>query len=210
MAQFLDNTIYTNHALNKICRNLIGNYEDFNFLKIKIGSGDNTLDVEKTDISSPLYTLDINEVTYKDGVITIICQIPPELADVPITEIGLFDTVLGNDYLFSYSKVGIIKPENLDYELTIVLNLGPRTIDFPGINEYYIPIQKYAVKGALNGLADTWKYVSGRLEHMIKSNAEKLNKNIAQKGYVKQLALNEILKDSTYTNLYYSLFGRYA
>ena len=103
MATYLDNTVYTNHALRKICENLIGEYENFNFLKVKVGSGDNTLSQDRKDLSIPLYTLRINDVTYKDGIVTIICEIPPELADVPITEIGLFDTVMGVDYLFSYS-----------------------------------------------------------------------------------------------------------
>ena len=54
MVTFLDNTIYTNYALNKISRNIAGDFENFNFLTIKIGSGDNSLDTSRTDLSTLL------------------------------------------------------------------------------------------------------------------------------------------------------------
>jgi len=209
MAVFLDNTIYTNHALEKIGRNLIGDYEDFNFLKIKIGSGDNTLSMDRTELSVNLYTLRIGEVHYADGIITIKCEIPPELAEVPITEIGLFDTVLGVEYLFSYSKVEITKPADLGYELTIVLNLGPRTIDFPGVNVFHVPSETYATRESLDNFTDMFIYIDTNLERVIHSNAEILGYNMAEVAYERQLKLKNILTESSYANLYYSLYGRY-
>ena len=210
MVQFLDNTIYTNHALRKICENLAGDYENFNFLKVKIGSGDNTLSQDRTEMSSSLYTLRIGEVSYKDGILTIICELPPELADVPITEIGLFDTVLGVDYLFSYSKVELTKPADLGYELTIVLNLGPKTIDFPGVNVFVVNEVEYATRETLDKFADMFIYVDTNLERVIASNAKQIGYNMAEVGYERQVKINDILRDSTYSTLYYSLLGRYG
>ena len=57
MAQFLDNTIYTDYALNKICQNLGGEISNFNFVKVKVGSGDNTLSQDRQDLSVLLYSL---------------------------------------------------------------------------------------------------------------------------------------------------------
>ena len=64
MVTFLDNTIYTNYALNKISRNIAGDFENFNFLTIKIGSGDNSLDTSRTDLSTLLYSLKINSRSF--------------------------------------------------------------------------------------------------------------------------------------------------
>ena len=207
---FLDNTIYTNHALRKICENLAGDYKNFNFLKIKIGSGDNTLSLDRTDISEFLYKLDINEVVYNDGVLTIRCEIPPELADVPITEIGLFDTFFGIDYLFSYSKVEIVKPADLNYELTVVLNLGPRTIDFPGINEFYINKPEYATRDELNDFIDMTILIDTDLERIVRKNAEVIGYNKPEVTYERQLDIIDSIKDSTYTNMYYNLYNKYG
>ena len=207
---FLDNTIYTNYALSKISRNIIGDFENFNFLKIKIGSGDNTLSTNRQDLSTLLYSLRIKEVYYQDGIITIKCEIPPELAEIPITEIGLFDTILGVEHLFSYSKVEIIKPSDLGYELTIVLNLGPRTIDFPGVNEFVVHEEEYATRESLNNFEDMFIFMDTNFERIIHSNAKEIGYNMAEIAYSKQLKLNNILKESTYANLYYSLYNMYG
>lgn len=210
MVKYLDNTVYTNYALRKICENLIGDYERFDFLHVKVGSGDNTLSQDRTQMSTPLYSLRIKDTTYSDGIVTIICEIPPELEDVPITEIGLFDTVLGVDYLFSYSKVELTKPADLGYELTIVLNLGPRTIDFPGINIFEVNEPEYATRESLENFVDMFIYVDTNLERVVASNAEKIGYNMSEVAYERQLKLKNILKESTYATTYYSLMNRYG
>lgn len=208
MAQFLDNTIYTDYALNKICENLVDNISNFNFVKVKIGSGDNTLSEERTDLSTLLYSLVIQDIQFDQskGVLTIMCELPPELAEVPITEIGLFDTIMGFDHLFSYSKVNIVKPSDIGYELTIVLNLGPRTIDFPGINEFIIPEEQYATVEALDNFTDTFIYITTNLERAIRSNAEEVGRNMAEISYQREKNWLNILSNANYANLYYSLY----
>lgn len=212
MVQFLDNTIYTNYALNKICENLVEDISNFNFIKVKVGSGDNTLYEDRIDLSAPLYSLVIQELNYNQntGVLTIICELPPELAEVPITEIGLFDTVLGTDHLFSYSKVNIVKPADIGYELTIVLNLGPRTIDFPGKNEFLIPSETYATKDTLYNLSDTLIYVTTNLERAIRSNAGEIGLNLPEVSYMYQSQLNRYIRNINYASIFYSfntMFG---
>lgn len=210
MAQFLDNTIYTNYALHKICRNLVEDLEDYNFIHVKVGSGDNTLSADRENLSVLLYELVVQLIEYKDGIITIKCEIPPDLADVPITEIGLFDMVMGYEHLFSYSKVNVVKPADLGYELTIVLNLGPRTIDFPGINEFHIPKYKYVTKSVLDGFVNMFLYVDTNLERIIASNAEVIGYNEVEGVYTKQLELQEHMQNIEYTLLYYSLYSLFG
>lgn len=209
MATFLDNTIYTNYALNKISRNIAGDFENFNFLTIKIGSGENSLDTSRTDLSTLLYSLKIKDVYYENGIITIKCEIPPELAEVPITEIGLFDTVLGIEHLFSYSKVEIVKPSELGYELTIVLNLGPKTIDFPGVNIFEIKENVYATRESIDNFKEMFIFLDTNLERAIHANAEKIGHNLIEIAYDKQTQLSNILQESTYANIYYSLYNMY-
>ena len=67
MAQFLDNTIYTDYALNKICQNLGGEISNFNFVKVKVGSGDNTLSQDRQDLSVLLYSLVIQDLVYNNA-----------------------------------------------------------------------------------------------------------------------------------------------
>lgn len=209
MATFLDNTIYTNYALRKICENLVDNYSNFNFIKVKIGSGDNTLSLDREDLTTLLYSLVITTTYYEDGVLTIECQIPPELADVPITEIGLFDTVMGVDYLFSYSKVEVTKPSDIGYELTIVLNLGPKTIDFPGVNIFEIPEYEYVTQSTLDTFTDMFVYVDTNLERVIHSNAEEIGYNMAEVAYERELSIAETHRNTCFSNAYYSLYDRF-
>ena len=209
MVQYLDNTIYTNYALYKICRNIVEDIEDFHFLKVKVGSGDSTLDANKEELSLTLYSLDVMYTEYKDGVLTIRCELPPELADVPITEIGLFDTINGIEHLFSYSKVNVVKPADLGYELTIVLNLGPRTIDFPGINEYYIPQYEYATRDLLDDFTSMLLFVDTNLERIIRSNAGVIGYNIPNRVYQRQRQINAMLRNIIDSNIYYSLYNSY-
>ena len=210
MTVFLDNTIYTNYALSKITRNLGGSYENFNFLKIKIGSGDNTLSMDKNDLTHPLYSLRIKDVYFENGAVIIKCEIPPELAEVPITEIGLFDTVLGVEHLFSYSKIEIVKPSDLNYELTIVINLGPKSIKFPGINVFKINEVKYVSKQTINSLRDMLINIETNLERTIYGNAKELGYNIDEVAFENQLEVESVLKECTYSNLYYSLYNKYG
>lgn len=212
MVQFLDNTIYTDYALNKICENLVEEISNFNFIKVKVGSGDNTLSEERTDLSTLLYSLIIQDIQFDQtqGVLTIMCELPPELAEVPITEIGLFDTVMGFDHLFSYSKVNIVKPADIGYELTIVLNLGPRTIDFPGINEFIIPEDQYATAESLNKFTDMFIYVTTNLERAVRSNAEEVGRNMAEVSYQRGREWLNYLLNSNYANLYYSLLTTFS
>ena len=212
MAQFLDNTIYTDYALNKICQNLGGEISNFNFVKVKVGSGDNTLSQDRQDLSVLLYSLVIQDLVYnkEEGIITIICEIPPELADVPITEIGLFDTVLGFDHLFSYSKVDIIKPSDLGYELTIVLNLGPKTIDFPGVTRFKVEGGDYVTISAITDFTDTYLYVTTNLERVVRSNADMIGKNMAEIAYIREKRDINTLRNVTFANMYYSLFAKYG
>lgn len=211
MAHFLDNTIYTDYALHKICENLAENISNFNFIKVKVGSGDNTLYQNRTDLDTLLYSLTIQNTSYDQdkGILTIRCELPPELADVPITEIGLFDTVMGFDHLFSYSKVNIVKPSDIGYELTIVLNLGPRTIDFPGLTEFYIPKYEYATAKTLNDFTDTFIFVSTNLERAIRSNAGEIGKNMAEVAYKRQKEIREALRNTAYASFYYSLYNKF-
>lgn len=208
MAQYLDNTIYTNYALSKICQNLVDDIENFEFVRVKVGSGDNTLDANRKDLSALLYSLNILEMSYKDGIITIKCELPPELADVPITEIGLFDTIMGFDHLFSYSKVNVVKPSDLGYELTIVLNLGPKTVDFPGITEFHVNQHEYATKDMLESFTSMFLYVDTNLERIIRSNAEVIGYNIPEKVYEKEREISTNLKNISYSLLSYSLQTR--
>lgn len=210
MAQFLDNTIYTNYALNKICENLAEQISNFNFIKVKVGSGDNTLSQDRKDLSVLLYSLVIQDLVYNQekGIITIICEIPPELADVPITEIGLFDTILGFDHLFSYSKVDIVKPSDIGYELTIVLNLGPKTIDFPGITRFKIAEEEYATVSSLSNFSDTYLYVTTNLERVVRSNADVIGKNMAEIAYIREKRQANTLRNVMFANLYYSLLTK--
>lgn len=211
MVQFLDNTIYTNYALNKICENLAEEISNFNFIKVKVGSGDNSLSQDRTDLSTLLYSLVVQELSYdkEQGILTIRCELPPELADIPVTEIALFDTVMGFDHMFSYSKVNIVKPSDIGYELTIVLNLGPRTIDFPGINEYYIPQYEYATAEALNNFTDNFIYITTNLERVIRSNAGEVGRNMAEVAYKRQKALANHLREIGYASTYYSMSTKF-
>lgn len=211
MAQFLDNTIYTDYALHKICENLAENISNFNFIKVKVGSGDNTLYQSRTDLDTLLYSLVVQNTSYdqENGVLTIKCELPQELADVTITEIGLFDTVMGFDHLFSYSKVNIVKPSDIGYELTIVLNLGPRTIDFPGLTEFYIPKYEYATAKTLNDFTDTFIFVSTNLERAIRSNAGEIGRNMAEVAYKRQKSIREALRNTAYASLYYSFYNKF-
>ena len=209
MATFLDNTIYTNYALSKITRNIVGNYENFNFLRIKIGSGDSTLSMDRTDLTTPLYSLRIKEVFYENGIVTIKCEIPPELAEIPITEIGLYDTVLGIEHLFSYSKIEIVKPSDLGYELTVVLNLGPKTIKFPGVNVFEVKQNEYVSRQTIDLFRDMFILVDTNLERTIYSNAEAIGHNIEEVTFEKQIKLNKTLEESSYANIYYALFNKY-
>lgn len=212
MAQFLDNTIYTDYALNKICENLAEEISNFNFIKVKVGSGDNTLSQDRQDLSVLLYSLVIQDLVYNkdEGIITIICELPPELADVPITEIGLFDTVLGYDHLFSYSKVDIVKPSDLGYELTIVLNLGPKTIDFPGVTRFKVEAGEYVTISAISDFTDTYLYVNTNLERVIRSNADRIGKNMAEIAYIREKREINTLRNVTFANMYYSLFAKFG
>lgn len=211
MVQFLDNTIYTDYALNKICENLVEDISNFNFIKVKVGSGDNTLYQSRTDLSTLLYSLVIQDVVYdnEQGILTIICELPPELADIPITEIGLYDTVMGFDHLFSYSKVNIVKPSDIGYELTIVLNLGPKTIDFPGINKFVVPEYEYATAESLGNFTDTFIFITTNLERVIRSNAGEIGRNMAEVAYRRQKEIESSLLDTSYSNLYYSLHTKF-
>ncbi len=209
MAVFLDNTIYTNYALSKITRNIAGNYENFNFLKVKIGSGDNTLDADRVDLTAPLYTLRIKEVYFQDGIVTIKCEIPPELAEIPITEIGLFDTVLGVEHLFSYSKIEIVKPSDLGYELTVVLNLGPRTIKFPGINIFEVEECNYVSRQTIDDFRNMFLTVDTNLERVVYNNAQEIGYNVETVTHNKQIKLDNILRETTFTNTYYALHNMY-
>ena len=154
----------------------------------------------------------IQDLVYnkEEGIITIICEIPPELADVPITEIGLFDTVLGFDHLFSYSKVNIIKPSDLGYELTIVLNLGPKTIDFPGVTRFKVEGGDYVTISAITDFTDTYLYVTTNLERVIRSNADMIGKNMAEIAYIREKRDISTLRNVTFANMYYSLFAKYG
>lgn len=210
MVVYLDNTIYTNHALTKICENIAGDYSDFHFIVIRIGSGDSTLDQARTDISEYLYTLRVKSTEYADGVLTIRCEIPPELADIPITEIGLYDRVYGIDYLFSYSKVEIIKPADLNYELTVVLNLGPKTIDFPGVNVFKVNNPEYATRDELDDFLNMVTLVHTDLERIIKRNADRLGLNKAEVAYERELGVRDVLNDNIFANIYYTLYNKYG
>jgi len=212
MTQFLDNTIYTNYALYKICRNLVEDIEDFNFIHVKVGSGDNTLYADREDLSALLYELDVQVLEFdnEEGVLTIKCEIPPDLADVPITEIGLFDMVMGYEHLFSYSKVNVVKPADLGYELTIVLNLGPRTIDFPGINSYYVSKYKYITKSVLDDFINMFLYVDTNLERIVHSNAEVIGYNMLEQIYDKQQKFYSRMQNIEYALLNYSLHSQFG
>jgi hypothetical protein len=211
MAQFLDDTIYTDYALNKICENLAENISNFNFIKVKVGSGDSSLYQSREDLSMTLYSLVVQDTSYDEdeGILTIKCEFPPELTDVTITEIGLFDTVLGYDHLFSYSKVNITKPSDIGYELTIVLNLGPRTIDFPGITSFYIPENEYATVEVLDDFNDTFIFISTNLERAVRSNAGEIGRNMAEVAYRREKDIRNTLRNNAYAGFYYSCYNKF-
>lgn len=217
MSEYKYNTLFTNYAFNKLAKNLVNDgtstyaYSPYNFLTIKIGNGNNFTDLDKASLSRTLYTLNITDIKVSAGSITFTCEIPEDLEDIEITEIGLFDTINGKDNLFSYSRVQAVKPKDLGYKLVVEINLTLRTVNFyPNLINIVMTPKEFIVRKDLNDLRDAFLWMETNLERIIDFNSEETGKNLAQIYYNQEKKINNSLANFIYSNKYFNLLNKFS
>lgn len=210
---YLNNTIFTNYALHKLANNLANPdylYSPYQFISIKIGDGDNTLNLDKESLSKTLYTLNINNIKITSNTITFTCEIPAEIKDINITEIGLFDKSENGEKLFSYSRVNTIKPSEIGYELVVELNISLKTVNYyPEKIKLRIIEDNYITKEMLNNLKNVFLYVETNLERIIDFNSHEIGLYKEQSFYDFEKNINNILNNYSYANKYFNLYIKY-
>ena len=104
MPNYLYNTVFTNYALRKLANDLANPsyaYSPYNLIVVKIGDGDNTIDLDRKNLSRTICALNITDVKVTNTYVTFTCEIPEEVEGVNITEIGLFDIIDCQEKLFT-------------------------------------------------------------------------------------------------------------
>lgn len=211
MSNFLYDTIFTNYASSKLANKLAGSASPLNLIVIKIGDGDNTLSVNKSSLSSAMYTLNVTDAVVSDNSVIFTAEIPEAIKGIKITEIGLFDVSDGRERLFSYSKVDAVKPEDLGYQLVVELNLTLRTVNFnPELLHVQVTESESATKRDYSALEDTFLYIETNLERIIDYNTTEIGKFLPQVIYKNEQALSEILKGSSFASRYFNILNMFG
>lgn len=198
--------------------NTLGNgHTLYGFVSVKLGQGINDLDTTKTEMSSTIYTLDVNSISYNENSVIITAMIPEELKGIAITEIGLFENFYPDEkwiernqhittrpklksHMFFYSKVDVFKPEDLGYFLKIQLNLKLNIVRFEGLPNIKINQYKYAVRADLYELQKVFLYMEANLERIISNNGQEIGYNLPQVYYADLIKLSDQLYSIGYGN----------
>lgn len=166
MAQgyFIQNTIFTDYALNKINEYLYHNIElhentlvnktednlefnpetsvnsvienteapplPFNFTKVIISDQFSALTTDTKKLANEVYELPVTKVEMtSDSIFTIHSSISADIIDLKIWQLGIYETIDGEDKLFAFGNLDTYKP-NTDYELIINLEFNLETLQF--------------------------------------------------------------------------------
>lgn len=209
MTTYTDNTIFTEYAIKKINNNLLGNYEDFNFQKIKIGNKSGSFDYTRDSLTNNIYTLNVDSIEINNNVFTIYCTIPESIEGFDILEIGIFDTINGIDNLFTLTSVDTLKPSKLSYELVIIIDINLNTLNIS--NNYPTVEVNDPVRTSISNVSDvryTLNYITTNLERNILHNSTEVGYNRAQVFYREQQDLEYYMQNLMNCNFYSTLISR--
>jgi len=203
---FIKNTIFTDYAIKKINRNVIQDYEDFYFTKVKVSNKLGVFEPSRTSIENDIYTIVIDKSIFSTGVYTLYCTIPAEVENINIKEIGVYETILEKDYLFSISKISEYKPGNLPYDLIITLDINFSTIDiYPLYPSLSVTSADYASTTDLSMTNLTLTNMTIDLERLVVNNSINIGYNTAQVFYQRQqeidYMLNNFIACSTFSKI---------
>lgn len=212
--EYLYNTLYTNYAFKKLANNLANpfyTYSPYELFTIKVGDGDNSIDLDKTSLSRALVDLNITSVKTTSNTIIFTCEIPEDIKDINITEIGLFDRVDGVERLFSYSRVDAVKPAELGFELVVEINLALRTINyFPEKIKIRVSKYDYTTKEMLFNLKNMFEYIETNLERIIDFNSTEVGLNKEQVFYEEEERIEDIITNYSCTCKYFNLHNLFS
>jgi len=199
MPNFLTNTIITEYGINRFNNFIVTKVNNFNFTKIKLGDGKGyspILDTSLTDLTNPVYSIDIIDKALENNTATLIINIPEGIQDFRIKEIGLYETVNGLDYLFAIASVNTYKPKELDFSLTIQIRFDLSIVNFyPFELDLIVVDEPYATVNELEALKWSWLYAETALYEATEKNAIEIGLDKIESTYEKEISLEQKLEN---------------
>ena len=218
MAQIVNtdklNLILTNYGLNRIAQAVQDPTLNLMISKIRLGNGDNGEYYEPSPAQTALKgDLDLEFYIYdkkllEDKVtISFHTVIPETVGDIDIREVGLYETVDGQDELFAIStQQPFVKPSS-DYFYFININyyIFLKNVNFSEIYDQIIldPEHALATEDDLEEMMRTFLFAQGNLVDQIGNNSKII-------GYNRATQLYERIEQNQKSFSYITLFKNFT
>ena len=204
------NLILTRYGLNRIAEAVATPTLNLNITKIKLGSGDNyeyyTPSEDQEELKGPLdlefYIFD--KALLEDEVtISFHTIIPESIGGFDIREVGLYETVNGEDKLFAIStQQPFVKPSTEDnYFINIDYYIFLKEVNFAEVYDQIVLDTSHALvtEPNLEELMRTFVFAHGNLINQIGNNSRIIGYNRPTQLYEK---ITENVTDVSYITLY--------
>lgn len=218
MAKIVNNDkltlILTHYGTTRVAEALADSTLNLNITKIKLGSGDNyeyyTPDISQEELKGPLdlefYIYD-KELLEDKETVSFHTIIPENVSGFDIREVGLYETVDGEDKLFAIStQQPFVKPSTADnYFINIDYYIFLKIANFADIYDQIVLDTEHALVSEpnLEELLRTFLFAHGNLIVQIGNNSRII-------GYNRATQLYEKITEDKESFSYISLYKNYA
>lgn len=219
MANFVQSTILTQHALDRLDECLYAGtllYDEndnlimdstyntlpFNLTKIVISNSYSPL-VESTEhLANEIYILPIEKVQMNGNIFTIYGNIPGEIAGLKLQQVGVYETVDNESKLFAFGNIDSYKP-NTEYSLVINMEINVENVQmYKDKLDIKIVFPEVVPASTANKIVWTFADIYDYLHHAIVRNREILDEQPVQVGFDKEKYRDDITRVTSDMLLY--------
>lgn len=207
--------ILTQYGLDRITEAVENPSLNLNIAKIKLGSGDNeeyyTPSQDQEDLKGPIEGLEFyifdKELLEDDQTISFHTIITEDIGGFDIREVGLYETVDGEDHLFAIStQQPFVKPSSAyNYYINVDYYIFLKATKFADVYDQITLDVEHALvtEPNLEELMRTFLFAQGNLINQIGNNSRII-------GYNRATQLYERINENKKTFSYMTLYNNYA